>query len=193
MLINLQIIMKNMTEHETNAATSTSSKANLIDKSTKNTEHSSKNESFLSESLLYIRGNFESVKFNTLIDLGILTLCAILFYANEYLITPFISYSASGTIWYYLITSHANDFLGGVAFMTYTNLLLSLVRPELRFKKLASIAVYIFFCGLFWEYIAPLFVANSISDPLDILAYLIGATLYWAILLVTKSKHKEEK
>lgn len=151
------------------------------------------NESFLRESIKYIRENFQSVKFYALMDAVILLVAAILFYANEFLITPAISYSAGETILHYLITSHANDLLGGIAFMAYTNLLLSLVRPELRFKKLTSIAIYIFFCGLFWEYVAPLFVANSISDPLDILAYLAGATLYWICLLATNPKHKERK
>ena len=28
--------------------------------------------------------------------------------------------------------------------------------------------------GIFWEYIAPLFNSRSISDPLDIVAYLTG-------------------
>lgn len=158
-----------------------------------NMRNATENESFLRESIRYVHENIQSVKFCALMDAVILLVTAILFYANEHLITPAISYSTSGTIWYYLITSHANDLLGGIAFMAYTNLLFSLVRPELRFKKLTSIAIYIFFCGLFWEYVAPLFVPNSISDPLDILTYLIGAILYWVILLVTKSKRKEHK
>lgn len=28
--------------------------------------------------------------------------------------------------------------------------------------------------GIFWEYIAPLFNSRSVSDPLDIIAYLTG-------------------
>ena len=75
--------------------------------------------------------------------------------------------------------------------MAYTNLLISLVRPEVRFKKLAVIAVYIFLCGLFWEGVAPQFIANSVGDPLDILSYLIGAVLYWACLSVVKTTRKE--
>lgn len=149
------------------------------------------NESFLRESIRYIHENFQSVKFYALMDAVILLLAAILFYANEYLITPAISSFAGETIWHYLITSHANDLLGGIAFMAYTNLLISLVRPEVRFKKLAVIAVYIFLCGLFWEGVAPLFIANSVGDPLDILSYLIGAVLYWACLSVVKTTRKE--
>lgn len=149
------------------------------------------NESFLRESIKYIRENFQSVKFYALMDAVILLVAAVLFYTNEFLITPAISYSAGETILHYLITSHANDLLGGIAFMAYTNLLLSLVRPELRFKKFTSIAIYIFLCGLFWEGVAPLFIANSVGDPLDILSYLIGAVLYWACLSVVKTTRKE--
>ena len=83
------------------------------------------NESFLRESIRYIHENFQSVKFYALMDAVILLLAAILFYANEYLITPAISSFAGETIWHYLITSHANDLLGGIAFMAYTNLLIS--------------------------------------------------------------------
>lgn len=156
-----------------------------------NMRNTTENESFLRESIRYIHENVQSVKFYALMDAVILLLAAILFYANEYLILPAISYSTGETIWHYLITSHANDLLGGIAFMAYTNLLISLVRPEVRFKKLAVIAVYIFLCGLFWEGVAPLFIANSVGDPLDILSYLIGAVLYWACLSVVKTTRKE--
>ena len=31
---------------------------------------------------------------------------------------------------------------------------------------------FLLLCGLFWEYVSPLLIPGSVSDPLDLLAYL---------------------
>lgn len=80
-----------------------------------------------------------------------------------------------------LVHNHLNDFLGGIAFLGYTNLLLDLVRPCARICKLPFCLGYIFLCGLFWEYLAPAFVPNSIGDPLDLIAYTCGGGTYWCL------------
>jgi len=36
--------------------------------------------------------------------------------------------------------------------------------------------------GLFWEYGAPLLRSDTVSDPIDILAYMLGGYIYWFIL-----------
>ena len=47
--------------------------------------------------------------------------------------------------------------------------------------KLWQIELLLFPCGIFWEYITPLFRHNTTTDPCDILAYMIGGFLYWII------------
>lgn len=74
-----------------------------------------------------------------------------------------------------------NDYLAGMAFMAYTNLLFDVVRPSCRIARPLTCAVYILGCGLVWEYVIPIFIAHSVSDPWDLLAYLLGSMTYWLI------------
>lgn len=80
-----------------------------------------------------------------------------------------------------LLKNHFNDFLGGVAFLAYVNLLFALVKPDRMIRRAAPALALILCCALFWEYAAPLFVPDSIGDPLDLLAYLLGGALYCLI------------
>ncbi|MFD0703711.1 hypothetical protein [Slackia equolifaciens] len=120
-----------------------------------------------------------------------------LFAVNEHLIKPAVlgAASASGSLAEggsaagfsfaeLIILGHFNDFLGGLAFMAYTNLLISLVEPRFRIRNPFIGVAYIFCCGLFWEYAAPLFVPDSVSDPWDVLAYSLGSVAYWVVRTV---------
>ncbi|MCR2034528.1 hypothetical protein [Adlercreutzia mucosicola] len=112
-------------------------------------------------------------------DLAVLALCFVGFYGNECGLKPFAAAAFPDSPATYLAQCHLNDFLGGAAFLAYTNLLLDLVRSDMRIRRLATSLVYLFFCGLFWEYAAPLFIRASTADPLDLVAYLAGAVVYW--------------
>lgn len=114
-------------------------------------------------------------------DLAVLAFCVMGFYGNEYALKPFIATTFSGSMGAYLVQCHLNDFVGGMAFLAYTNLLLDLVRPDMRIRRLATSVAYLFLCGLFWEYAAPLFIKASTADPLDLGAYVLGAATYWLI------------
>lgn len=59
--------------------------------------------------------------------------------------------------------------------------------------KLWRIELLMFFCGIFWEYIAPMFRANTVSDTWDMLAYMIGGFLYWIITKKEMNIKKSEK
>lgn len=126
-------------------------------------------------------------------DIVILTLCAAAFYAKSFVIAPHLLSNGIEGIPAYLFQCHFNDFLGGMAFIAYANLLISLVRPEVRFKKLTSMLVFIFLCGLFWEYVAPLFISKSVSDPLDLIAYIAGALAYWLVFKVMSKNALKER
>ena len=112
-------------------------------------------------------------------DLVVLAFCFAGFYGNEHGLKPFAVAAFPGSPATYLVQCHLNDFLGGAAFLAYTNLLLDLVRPDMRIRRLTTSLVYLFFCGLFWEYAAPLFIKASTADPLDLVAYMTGAATYW--------------
>lgn len=85
-----------------------------------------------------------------------------------------------------VVLGHLNDFLGGFAFLAYTNLLIALVQPRYRICRFSVALAYIFCCGLFWEYAAPLFVPDSVSDPWDVLAYCMGGAAYWGACIVRR-------
>lgn len=65
--------------------------------------------------------------------------------------------------------------------MAYTNLLLDLVKPEARFKRILPIVIFMLFCGLFWEFVAPLALPTSTADSFDLIAYELGAVVYYGI------------
>lgn len=135
---------------------------------------------FLKACLSELRCNIKRSGRNIVFDAIVLFACFVLFESNNLFLKPWISTFDLGTI-DYLMQCHANDFLGGLAFLAYTNLLIDIVKPEVRFKSFKTILVYIFLCGTFWEYIAPVFIANSVGDPYDLLAYAIGGTLYFVL------------
>lgn len=114
-----------------------------------------------------------------LFDAALLICCAALFYANSLVVIKWLAEMFPESIAAYVAQCHLNDLLGGLAFMCYANILISLVKPEVRFKTLKATIIFMTLCGIFWEYVAPLFIVASTSDPFDILAYVLGATLYW--------------
>jgi hypothetical protein len=79
--------------------------------------------------------------------------------------------------------SYFNDVLAGITFITYSNMLFFLVgKPQHCFQRLHTILSLIIAAGWFWEYVTPLYRKDSVSDPIDILAYAIGAACYWLLL-----------
>ena len=79
----------------------------------------------------------------------------------------------------YLLRCHANDFLGGAAFLAYMNLVLSWYRTgPRRVRRYRTVFAVACLCSLCWEGIAPL-IKTSTADWWDCLAYLLGATAYW--------------
>ena len=137
---------------------------------------------FLSESFALAVGNVRTVGTFALMDAALLGICAAVFYLNVLLLIPMIADGSVAPPISYLLVCHGNDFIGGIAFMAYTNLLISFIKPEVRFKRLSAVIIFIFLCGIFWECAAPLFVEGSTGDMMDILAYDLGAILYWLIL-----------
>ena len=99
-----------------------------------------------------------------------------LFALNTFFLKPCLAGSESMVA--LLMRNYANDLLGGFAFLAYTNLLFDLVKPAYRVTKVRVAIPYIFACGLFWEFIAPLFVARSVTDWFDLIAYVVGAFIY---------------
>ncbi len=82
---------------------------------------------------------------------------------------------------------YMNDCLAGVTLVSYANLLcLGARREDLCLTTPSRIAILMLCVGLFWEFVTPLYRTDSIRDPLDLLAYVAGGIIYWAILRGTE-------
>ena len=86
-----------------------------------------------------------------------------------------------------MLRNHLNDYIGGIFFCIYVNLLLlySKKKSILKFKFLFLLMIIV---SILWEYFFPLFLNYSTSDKYDILAYLLGTLTYYTIFYPKKFK-----
>lgn len=84
----------------------------------------------------------------------------------------------------YFLRCYCNDLICPLVFLPIVNIILAFGKYKVsRFIHLLSVG---FTAGLFWEYVAPLFVEDSVSDPIDLCCYVLGTIFYW-IALKTKN------
>lgn len=80
----------------------------------------------------------------------------------------------------YLCKCYVSDFICGIVFCAYVNLVL-IKGGYKTITKYYQIFTVIFFSGILWEYFFPLFISYSVSDKYDLLAYILGGTVYYLI------------
>lgn len=73
--------------------------------------------------------------------------------------------------------------------LSLANLLLSAGRLP-PFTRVLPAAAFLVGCGLFWEYISPLLISGSVSDPLDLLAYLAGGLAVLPLLRLARAQRR---
>ena len=110
---------------------------------------------------------------------------ACLYCLNRFLLKKIVQTPVVG----YLLKCHFNDFLAGIAFLAYVNLLLSLSKYRCKvittFPKGISISLA---CGVLWEFIFPLLFPHGTSDYLDIIAYILGGIVYILLIRIPNKK-----
>ncbi len=84
--------------------------------------------------------------------------------------------------------NYLNDVLAGILIVGIVNAL-SIIGNQSRLLliRLPRILFFLFFCGMFWEYITPLYIFYSISDPYDVAAYMFGGFCYWILICITST------
>lgn len=88
-----------------------------------------------------------------------------------------------GTFSSTFISNYFNDMLGGLLIVAFTNMMASTqMEWRLYLKSVRAIIVFSGLAGVYWEYVAPLYVEESISDPYDVLAYIAGGLAYWLMI-----------
>lgn len=100
---------------------------------------------------------------------------AVLYAVNRLLLLPVTSGGLRRFLsWYFA------DLLAGALILMLLNALLALAgrRPV---RRMLPAAAFLLGCGLFWEYVTPLYLSRSVSDPWDLAAYLAGG-LGWLFL-----------
>ncbi len=91
----------------------------------------------------------------------------------------------------YLLRCHFNDYLGGISFAAYLNLVLSLSNwTTFRLTKIWHFLIAGLLCGICWEVITPLFMQSSTGDVWDVAAYILGMLTYWLCGIKGVSKNK---
>ena len=89
-----------------------------------------------------------------------------------YALNRFVLLPRADGLLHRLLSGYFADFLAGgmMIVLLFAALHLAHRKPPSPWHCLALALV----CGLFWEYITPLYLPQSVSDPWDILAVLLG-------------------
>lgn len=77
----------------------------------------------------------------------------------------------------YLCRCHLNDFIGGGVFLCYINILLIMCKQKPN-HSIIFVLIMTLLASVCWEYIAPIFLVYSVSDPYDVAAYILGGIFY---------------
>ena len=78
---------------------------------------------------------------------------------------------------------HLNDLICPLVILPYIEVLvLSNGYEIVSIVKIISIGLC---CAFIWEYVIPIFKVSSISDPLDVVCYLLGSFLYASALHIS--------
>lgn len=73
----------------------------------------------------------------------------------------------------WLLSGYGADVLaGGMILRLFNCVLLAFRIPPIR--RALPAAGFLLLCGLFWEYVTPLYRPGAVSDPWDLLAYVLG-------------------
>lgn len=108
-----------------------------------------------------------------------------------YLINRFFKSYIDIPVLGYICNCHLNDFIGGIVFCIYLNMILifSRKRPVASFPLLIFIMLPV---ALLWEYFFPLILPYSTSDFLDVIAYLLGTATYYILIRITLFKKETQ-
>lgn len=113
----------------------------------------------------------QSVKANLLDTIIIIVVSTMYLLNNRY-----IKMATSGILHDFFVC-YFNDLMAPMFMLAYSNILLDTVNR--KFSKLVHIVIFTLVVGFIWEFVAPLMKEGAVSDPVDILCYLIGGVIYW--------------
>ena len=104
-----------------------------------------------------------------------------------YLINQVTKYNYSVVIVRRIMVGYFNDFIGSITFLAYCSIILNFYNDNIK-MNIWQAELLTMLCGIFWEYITPMFRKNTVSDVYDIFAYMFGGIVYCILRKVIMSK-----
>ena len=108
------------------------------------------------------------------VNLYIFIICFVLYLSNDRIFK-----NSSSFYLCYFFNCYFNDLLAPLLFFSYSNILL--ITRNMEWKRFPVIMLICLLCGIVWEYVAPFFKYDAVSDPWDMLCYVLGGCVYWYI------------
>ena len=99
----------------------------------------------------------------------------------------FLKEHSSGLLRLFFVC-YFNDLICPLFFFAYANLLLITVNREITRLWMTCLIGICTSCV--WEFIAPIMKPSSKTDPVDIICYVFGGVVYWAILRYIRNKNE---
>jgi len=120
------------------------------------------------------RYNSRRPGFELLLNLGIMVLCVLGYFANQHLLKSITSN--------FIVVGHLNDVLAMIILLSYSNILI-LCGGKKSFVLCTHLRAisFVLAVGFFWEYVTPMY-KSSTSDPYDLSAYLLGGETYLLLI-----------
>lgn len=109
------------------------------------------------------------------IQAPILAFASLLYVVNKLFLGP--GWDSSSCIGFFL-TGYFDDMLAPIVFFSLVNMSFSVSRVQMVY--IMPLVMFTVIAGCFWEFIAPVFIEESVSDPADFVAYIVGTVVYWA-------------
>jgi hypothetical protein len=96
-----------------------------------------------------------------------------------YLLNRFILLNINNFTVHYFFSSYFDDLLAPLLLFSYINLLLSIYNKKLYSLKYLIISMLL--VSFVWEYLIVFIKHTSVSDPIDVIFYVLGTVIYWII------------
>lgn len=106
---------------------------------------------------------------------------------SVYCLNKFLLINISSGPIRYFFRCYLNDLVCPLFFLGYCQILFIWVEHELSSYK--SCLLLGMSAGIVWEYFAPVINSKAVSDPLDLLCYFIGSTIY--VVLMRFDQHRQ--
>ena len=91
----------------------------------------------------------------------------------------------------YVCNCFFNDLICQLFFLPYVQIFL--IWAEREIKSYIGFLTVGMTAGLIWEFFAPLINAKAVTDIYDLICYLIGVHIYYAIVTIEKDYIKKKK